>query len=270
MSTYAIALLEATDEQSIDEMPSLRAEIAAPPDLTVSLTGYGPLALDANKASEADLLRAETVSLPLALIILLLVFATLVASFLPLLVAGLAIPVTVGMVYFLGQQTEMSIYVINVATMLGLALAIDYSLFLVSRFREELRRGRDVAGAVEIAVGTAGKAVAFSGAAVAVGLLGLLFFTAPAISSIGIAGSIVVLCSVVFALTFLPALLGMLGPRVNALSLGHGFSQLRRRLGMAGCETQARRCRWEQIDHSVMANPIMFIVQTLLILLVAG
>jgi uncharacterized membrane protein YdfJ with MMPL/SSD domain len=155
-ATYALVLLEATDEESIDQVESLRPEFRPEPGLTMSLTGYGPLARDANKQSELDLVRAETVSLPLALIILVLVFATLVASFLPLLVAGLAIPVTLGIIYFLGQQTEMSIYVTNVATMLGLALAIDYSLFLVSRFREELRRGRDVAGAVEIAVGTAG------------------------------------------------------------------------------------------------------------------
>jgi putative drug exporter of the RND superfamily len=269
-ATYALVLLEATDEQSIDQVESLRAEFRPEPGLTMSLTGYGPLARDANKQSEADLVRAETVSLPLALIILVLVFATLVASFLPLLVAGLAIPVTLGIIYFLGQQTEMSIYVTNVATMLGLALAIDYSLFLVSRFREELRRGRDVAGAVEIAVGTAGKAVAFSGIAVAVGLLGLLFFASPAISSIGIAGSLVVVSSVVFALGFLPALLGMLGPRVNALSLGHGFAQLRAKVGLTPPEVRPRASRWERIAHTVMQHPVAILVPTLLILLAAG
>ena len=106
----------------------------------------------------------------------------------------------------------MSIFVLNIATMLGLALAIDYSLFIVSRFREELRRGRTVAEAVERAVATAGKAVAFSGIAVGIGLSGLVLFEAPAIRSIGIAGALVVLCSVFYALTFLPAVLGMLGP----------------------------------------------------------
>jgi uncharacterized membrane protein YdfJ with MMPL/SSD domain len=269
-ATTAIIELEATDEQSIDQVDELRALIKPQPGLTVGLTGYGPLALDSNRQSEQDLGRAEAVSLPLALVILVLVFASLGASFLPLLVAGLAIPVTLGGIYFLAQQTEMSIYVLNVATMLGLALAIDYALFLVSRFREELRRGRDVGTAVEIAVGTAGKAVAFSGVAVAVGLLGLLFFASPAISSMGIAGSLVVACSVLFALTFLPALLGMLGPRVNALSLGHGFSLLRRRLGMAGPETHIRRSRWEQIAHAVMRHPVAVLVPTLLLLLAAG
>ena len=115
--------------------------------------------------------------------------------------------------------------------MLGLALAIDYSLFMVSRFREELRRGRTVAQAVETTVATSGKAVAFSGLAVAIGLSGLLLFQPAALRSFGIGGSIVVASSVFYALTFLPAVLGMLGPRVNALSLAGLFDAIRRRLG---------------------------------------
>ena len=272
-ATYVVALLEATDEESIDQVEQLRALISPQPGLTFSLTGYGPLARDANHQAEEDLLRAEIISLPLALLILVLVFASLVAAFLPLLVAGLAIPVTLGLIWVLGQQIEMSIYVSNVATMLGLALAIDYSLFMVSRFREELRLGRSVEAAVGIAVGTAGKAVTFSGIAVAVGLLGLLLFSSPAISSIGIAGSIVVACSVFFALTFLPALLGMLGTRVNALSLGRGFNRLRRALGMTPPEAEAgspRTSRWEQVARWVMRHPVLVLVPTLALLLAAG
>ena len=111
----------------------------------------------------------------------------------PLLVAGLAIPSSLALVYLVAQQVQMSIFVLNIATMLGLALAIDYSLFIVSRFREELRRGRSVGDAVERSVATAGKAVVFSGVAVAIGLSGLLLFAAPAIRSIGIAGALVVM-----------------------------------------------------------------------------
>jgi RND superfamily putative drug exporter len=269
-ATYAVILLEATDEESIDQVGHIRDLIIPQPGLTYQLTGYGPLAGDANAQSEEDLQNAEIVSLPIALLILLAVFASVVAAGLPLLVAGLAIPTTLGLVFVVGQITEMSIYVINVATMLGLALAIDYSLFLVSRFREELRRGRSVQMAVEIAVGTAGKAVTFSGIAVAIGLLGLLFFTSPAISSIGIAGSIVVLCSVVYALTFLPAVLSMLGHRVNAFSLGGGFEAVRRRLGMAPAETGDRHSRWGQVARWVMRHPILVLVPTLILLLAAG
>ncbi len=128
----------------------------------------------------------------------MLVFASIVAAGMPLFVAGLAIPSSLALIYIVAQQVEMSVFVLNIATMLGLALAIDYSLFIVSRFREELRRGRTVEEAVERAVATSGKAVAFSGIAVGIGLSGLLLFEAPAIRSIGIAGALVVLCSVVY------------------------------------------------------------------------
>ena len=152
------------------------------PGYTVALTGFGPIQLDSQRLSEADLLRAETVSLPIAALVLILVFSSLIAAGMPLLVAGLAIPSSVGLIGIVAKQTEMSIYVLNIATMLGLALAIDYSLFLTSRFREELARGRTVEQAVERAVGTAGKAVLFSGIAVAIGLSGLLWFKASGLS----------------------------------------------------------------------------------------
>ncbi|CAN5645418.1 MMPL family transporter [soil metagenome] len=269
-STYVVAQLDTTDEGSIDQVEHLRALIEPQPGLSYQLTGYGPLALAVNEQSEADLQRAELVSLPLALLILLLVFASLSAAVMPLLVAGLAIPSALALIYLLGQQVEMSIYVINVATMLGLALAIDYSLFLVSRFREELARGRSVAAAVETAMGTAGKAITFSGLAVAIGLLSLLFFESSALSSIGIGGSLVVVCSLFFALTFLPAVLGMLGHRVNSLSLGAGFNALRRRLGMAPPESGASHNRWERVAHWVMRRPVLVLVPTLILLLAAG
>ncbi len=271
-ATYAIVLLEATDEESIDLVDDIRAAIQPQDGLSYQLTGYGPLAGDANAQSEEDLRTAEIVSFPLAAIILLLVFGSVIAAALPLIVAFvLTIPTTLALIYIVGSNTEMSIYVVSVATMLGLALAIDYSLFLVSRFREELRRGRDVGDAVAVSVGTAGKAVTFSGVAVAIGLLGLLFFISPAISSIGIAGSLVVLSSVVFGLTFLPAVLGMLGPRVNSLSLAGAVNAFRRRTGWVPLEDQpVRQSRWERIAHSVMRHPVIVLVPTLLFLLVLG
>ena len=124
-----------------------------PAGYTYQLTGYGPITKDSAEQSEKDLQKAELVSLPIVALVLLLVFASLVAAGMPLLVAGLAIPSSLALIYLVAQQVEMSIFVLNIATMLGLALAIDYSLFIVSRFREELRRGRTVGEAVERAVG---------------------------------------------------------------------------------------------------------------------
>ena len=266
-AAYIVVELDVTDEESVAIVDDIRAAIVPPAGYTTQLTGYGPITKDSAEQSEKDLQRAELVSLPVVALVLVLVFASIVAAGMPLLVAGLAIPSSLALVYLVAQQVEMSIFVLNIATMLGLALAIDYSLFIVSRFREELRRGRTVGEAVERAVATAGKAVAFSGIAVAIGLSGLLLFAAPAIRSIGIAGALVVLSSVVFALTFLPALLGMLGHRVNALSI----RGLRHRIRpIADGVEPARTSRWERVANAVMRRPIRVLIPTLAILLIAG
>lgn len=266
-AAYVVIQLDLTDEASVAAVDDIRAAIAPPAGYTYWLTGYGPITKDSAVQSEEDLQKAEVVSLPIAALVLILVFASIVAAGLPLFVAGLAIPSSLALIYLVAQQVEMSIFVLNIATMLGLALAIDYSLFIVSRYREELRRGRTVGEAVERAIGTAGKAVAFSGIAVAIGMSGLLLFEAPAIRSIGIAGALVVLCSVVFALTFLPAVLGMLGPRVNSLSLG---GLLRRFRAASDIPSPARASRWERLAHAVMRRPITVLVPTLAVLLIAG
>jgi RND superfamily putative drug exporter len=263
-ATYVVIQLNATDEQSVDLVSGIRAKLSAPAGFSYQLTGYGPITKDAAVLSEQDLARAETVSLPIVAFILVLVFASLIAAAMPLLVAGLAIPTTLGLIYFVSRQIEMSVYVINIATMLGLALSIDYSLFMVSRFREELARGRTPGEAVEKAMATSGKAVAFSGFAVAIGLSGLLLFKSSAISSIGVAGSLVVIGTLVYALTFLPATLGMLGHRVNSLSLGGLF----RRLGWR--PNAASGHRWERVARVVMRRPLYVLVPVLAFLLLVG
>src|SRR6476660_715289 len=264
-AAYVVVELGMTDEQSVDVVGDLRASIAPPSGYTYQLTGYGPITKDSAEQSEKDLQRAETVSLPVAALILILVFASVIAAGMPLLVAGLAIPSSLALIYLIAQQVEMSIFVLNIATMLGLALAIDYSLFIVSRFREELRRGRTVGEAVERAIATSGKAVAFSGLAVAIGLSGLLLFKAPALASIGIAGGLVVLSTLFFSLTFLPAVLGMLGPRVNALSLRGLFTRFR-----IGPTERQRDGWWVRVARQVMRHPVAVLVPTLSFLLILG
>ena len=268
-AAYVVIGLDVDEDSSIDLVDPVQAAIdaATPSGYEVQLTGFGPIQQASADLSEQDLIRAETVSLPIAALVLILVFGSLMAAGMPLLVAALAIPTSVGLINVAAQQTEMSIYVLNIATMLGLALAIDYSLFLTSRFREELRRGRTVEQAVERAVGTAGKAVLFSGVAVAIGLSGLLWFKASGLSSIGLGGAIVVVASVFYSLVFLPAILGMLGHRVDSLSV----AGLLRRLGLRrGDPDLARNSRWERVAHWVMRHPIAVLVPTLAFLLVVG
>jgi len=271
-ATYVVVNLAISDEDAVDAMPDIRALIDTPADQTIQLTGLAPVTVDQAHQSEKELVQAETVSFPVALLILVLVFASFVAAGMPLLVAALAIPTALGGVYLVAQVTELSIYVQNIATMLGLALAIDYSLFMVSRFKEELRRGRDVAKAVEITVATSGKAVTFSGLAVAIGLSGLLLFEPSALRSFGIGGSIVVGASVLYALTFLPAVLGMLGPRVNAGGTVGLRDRIRRVFGRPTgvAAVVARESRWERMAHWVMARPVMVLIPTLAFLLLLG
>ena len=264
-AAYAVVQLNGTNEQSVDLVDGIRAKIAPPAGYTTQLTGYAPLTKDSASQSEKDLVKAETVSLPFAALILIFVFASIMAAGIPIVVALLAIPSTLGLIFFVSQQVEMSIYVSNIATMLGLALSIDYSLFIVSRFREELARGRTVGEAVERAIATSGKAVAFSGLAVAIGLSGLLLFRASAIASIGIAGGLVVVSTLFFALTFLPAVLGMLGPRVNALSLRAFFARFR-----IGPSTAQRDGWWVNVARQVMRHPVAVLVPTLGFLLLLG
>ncbi len=263
---YVLIGLDLTDDESVATVAPVEAALAPPAGYTIKLTGFGPIQHDAAATSEKDLERAEIVSLPIAAIVLILVFGSLIAAGMPLLVALVAIPSSIGLIGLLAERLEMSIFVLNIATMLGLALAIDYSLFITSRFREELARGRSVEQAVERAVATAGKAVLFSGIAVAIGLSGLLWFKATALTSIGLGGAVVAVSSVGFALTFLPAVLGMLGPRVNALSV----RGLLRRLGLRGDDSTVRRSRWEQVAHAVMRRPFAVLVPVLALLFVTG
>jgi uncharacterized membrane protein YdfJ with MMPL/SSD domain len=164
-ATWVLLDLNLTQDQAISAVDGIRSEIVAPAGLTVQLTGSAALSAAMSAQSERDLSRAETVSLPIALVILLLVFGSLVAAGLPLFVAGLTIPTTLAIVWVLAQRITMSVFVTSVVTMLGLALAIDYSLFMVSRFREEMACGATVEEAIERTVATSGKAVAFSGSA---------------------------------------------------------------------------------------------------------
>ena len=265
--TFAVVSLAVDQEEAIEVAPRLRDLVERPAGVEVFVTGQPIVQHDFNAAAERDLIRAELVSVPVALAILLIVFGTIVGATLPLVIAALAVPTTFAVIALLAAQMEMSIFVSNVASMIGLALAIDYSLFMVSRFREELQR-HDVATAVERTMATVGKAVAISGIAVAIGLSALIVFEAPALRSMGIGGVVVVLSTLIFGLTVLPALLGMLGPRINRLRI-----PVPRWLGPRVGEDErgeARHGVWAKVAAFVMAHPLRVALPTLILLVAAG
>lgn len=186
-----------------------------------SVRGYltGPSAIfhDMETVSDGDLRRVEIVTLPIALIVLLLIFGSVVASLTPVLMAPVAVTVALAAIYFLGHRIDMSIFVLNTTSMLGLGVAIDYSLFMVNRFRSELALGRDTETAVGNTVATSGRAILVSAVVVSVGFFGLTLSGVSMLQSLGIGGSIVTLFSLLTALTLLPALLAIMGTRINLL-----------------------------------------------------
>ncbi|MGQ0608223.1 MAG: MMPL family transporter [Chloroflexota bacterium] len=267
--TFALVRLDEDLEGAIDDAEHLASLVDAPDGVETVVTGTPLVQFEFNEAVERDLVQAELISLPIAMLILLADFGTLVGALLPIVIAAIALPSSMAVIGLLANVTEMSIFVTNVATMIGLALSIDYSLFTVSRFREELRH-RSVADAVEHTMATVGKAVAISGVAVAIGLSSLMVFGSPALRSMGIGGVVTVLSTLVFGLTVLPALLGMLGPRVNRLRV-----PLPRALRLAEDDAAAADARqghglWSRIAGAVMRRPLLIASPVLLVLVLAG
>ena len=265
----AVVNLNKPVEDSVEDAGRLASEVHPPQGVTTQITGIPQTYHEFNAKIEHDISQAETISLPIALIILLAVFGTLVAAGLPMLIAALAVPTTFAVISLLASVTDMSIFVNNIAIMIGLALAIDYSLFMVSRFREELRH-HSVEIAIERMMGSVGRAVAVSGVAVAIGLSSLTVFEASALRSMGYAGVITVVSTLLFGLTVLPAMLAMLGPRVNRLRV-----PLPRRLRLIEDDSAAADRRqghgvWAWIAARVMRRPLLIAGPVLALLLLAG
>jgi RND superfamily putative drug exporter len=190
-------------------------EANATPGFRVTTIGNGSVWNEVGALAEDTLQRGELLGVSLALVILALVFGALVAAGIPLLLAVASIIVALGLTVVVGQAFELSFFVVNMITMIGLAVGIDYSLFVVQRFREERAKGRDVISAVEHAGDSATRAVFFSGMTVFIALLGLLYAPDTVMHSLGIGAVLVVLAAVAASLTLLPAVLGLLGDRIN-------------------------------------------------------
>lgn len=235
------------------------------PTLEVLTGGFIPANLAINQQAKDDLQRAEIYTLPVLVLLLLLVFGGVIAALLPLLIGAVAILGAVAALRGLTLVTNVSPYAVNVVTMLGLGMAVDYSLFLVTRFREELRsNGEDVRTALERMMTTAGRTVLFSALTISTSLLGLLLFPLNFLRGLGLGAISVVLMVMVVSLTLLPILLALLGRRVNALSLPR-FRSSRRTPGLPTREIQSGF--WYHLSDLVMRWPVPV---TLLVLLVVS
>jgi uncharacterized membrane protein YdfJ with MMPL/SSD domain len=223
--------------------------------------GYVPVNQALYTTVENDLRRAELIAFPITAALLVLIFGSGASASLPLVLGGLAMVFAFFTMRLLTYVTDLSIFAANVVTVLGLGLGIDYSLFLVSRFREELANGASVGDAVEKTVATTGRAVAFSGVTVAASLCGLLVFPQMYLRSIAFGGVAVVWGSVTLALTLLPALLAVLGPRVDALRLPFSLSRP---------PADEEKGFWHLIAFTVMKRPLLIAVAVSIPLLLLG
>jgi RND superfamily putative drug exporter len=261
-TAYDIVFLDLPPDDSPKALPILRERLHAAPGLDVELAGGPAFYGDVQTVSESDLRRSEVISLPLAALALVFVFGSLVAAGVPLVVGGSAVIVALAGIFVVASLTPMSIFVLNLATLLGLGLGVDYSLLMTSRFREELALRPDgpdrVPEAVRITVATAGRAVFFSGLTVLLGLLGLVLFEFMILRSVGIAGAIVVALAVASALTLLPAILTILGTRVDRFAV----RSVSRTPGTDG--------PWSRLARRVMRHPVAVIIPTLAFLLLLG
>ena len=268
-AAYVNVFFKPAPDSATKLLPELQHRIQTVPNLHASIGGGPVFYEDIQSVSERDLRRAEFLAVPFAIIALLLVFRSVVASILPALVGGGAVVVSLALIFALGHVTTLSIFVLNITTLFGLGLGVDYSLFMVSRFREELARGRAVNEAVAISVATAGRAVTFSGLTVSIGLLGLIFFRINMLRSVGAAGVLVVLLAVLAAITLLPAALAIIGTRINAFPVR--LPRLRKRLVAANARPAAEyHGFWYQLSQLVMRYPMRIFAPTFILLVLLG
>lgn len=254
--SYSVLLNEST-EDALKHFEEIKAAVPKIEGVNTYITGNTAIYYDMNNAVKRDIVRAEMIGIPLALLILLFVFRTLPAAILPLLVGGSSVVITMGILYVVAMNFSLSNFVPNVVTMLGLAVGIDYALFIVSRFREELKE-HSVEESLVITCGTAGRSVLISGIAVWVGLLAMNFVDLPIFRSLSIAGVTVVFISVLAANTLLPALLGILGHHIHSLPVSSKKSRVNKNNG--------RSTFWITISRYVMAHPRIIAISVTLLL----
>jgi RND superfamily putative drug exporter len=258
-TTYLVAGLSGDQNTQLDTAPAVAeaARLDLPATVEVQTGGAAAFYERLNTISRDDLEQAERVSFPITLLVLLVAFTSLVAAGLPIMLALVSLGVTLGALYFLAGVTDMNVYVTNTASIVGIGVGIDYALFVVTRFREELRRGRPVAEAVPLALATSGRAVALSGATVIVALAGMFLVDIQAFRSMAIGSMSVVAVAVLAAITLLPAVLSL---------VGHWVDRLRIPLLRGGAADG--ESFWHRWAIRIMRRPLAFLAAALVVLLV--
>ncbi|MGB7861656.1 MAG: MMPL family transporter, partial [Acidimicrobiia bacterium] len=245
----------ATNAETVGEIV---AGIPAPDGFEALVAGPSTLNNDFNRIAEEDLRTGETIGVAVALVVLVFVFGSIASGVVPIILGVVAIAVSMGLAALVGQAFDLSFFITNMITMIGLAVGIDYSLFIVSRYREEREKGFEKIDAIGRAGATASRAVLFSGLTVVLALVGMLILPNTLFRSLGIGAILVVIVAVVASMTLLPAVLSLMGDRINAL-------RVRRRRPV---ENGSRF--WDRATTAVMGRPVVSLVISAGILLIAA
>ncbi|HKH16102.1 MAG TPA: MMPL family transporter [Solirubrobacteraceae bacterium] len=233
--------------------PKLRSAIGRVEGATTYLSGYPAIGHDTEDIFNEDLARGESIAVPIALLVMVFMFGTLGGIAVPVAFAAMTIPVTLGFVWIFAHVMDMAIYVTNIVALIGLAIAVDYSMLVVFRFREELAHTEDARAALRTTMATAGRATLFSGGVVAVGLALLVFMPLPFMRSMGVGGLLVPLVSIAASATLLPALLAVMGRGVNRWRIiPRRVLERRAAKDVTGV--------WHRLATSIMRRPVLWFV----------
>jgi putative drug exporter of the RND superfamily len=256
-TTLITVALKDTELSTIEELRDV-VEEASPEGYTVQVAGQGVLFADFSEIAEEDLRRGETIGVAIALIILIVVFAALVAAVVPIVMAIAAIAVALGLVSLIGQMVDFNLFVTNMISMIGLAVGIDYSLFIVSRYREERKKGLPKLEAIGAAGATANRAVFFSGLTVVIALLGMFIIPATIFRSLAAGAILVTVAALAASMTLLPAILSLLGDRIN-------WPRLAKR-ARVDSEYDPKGGFWDRLSRGVMARPVVYLLVSVIVL----
>jgi len=233
-------------------------DASAPDGFTAQAAGQGVLFADFTKIAEEDLKQGESIGILFALIVLIVVFASIVAALLPIVMALVAITLALGLVSVIGQLVDFNLFVTNMVTMIGLAVGIDYSLFIVSRYREERKKGFDKLESIGASGATANRAVFFSGMTVVLALAGMFLIPTTIFRSLATGAILVTIAALAASMTLLPAILSLLGDRIN-------WPRLSKRARIDSGH-DPRGGFWDRITNSVMKRPVVFLVGSVVLL----
>ena len=256
-SAYVAIIIKTQKTIDDNELALFKASITTPKKMTLHLGGEPLFQEHLTQQTQDDLYKADYIATPIAIIILLLIFQSAVAAVLPILLGGGCAVMILSTLYFLGHICNLSIFTLNIALLLGLCLSLDYCLFIINRFRDELRLQKTIEEAIANTEATAGKAVFFSALAVFISLSALLLFPINILFSVAIGGLVAVFFAMLTALVFLPAVLSLLKTRINCLPI-------------CLIKTSKKTKIWHRIAETVVRHPYTFFFPTLILLLTLG